>query len=200
MIEYKGQINLPNANLGVTERTITANEDCRTCDTQALAREIAHASHNLIPEQVANMVLENFCKAAVEKMSEGFAIQLNNGSDVALRIFPDIHLKCGNINLKRAKELTDNQNLTEQEMVDMAGELIDQVGVTVSVRAVAQRKFTELLEKEEYQLKRTGIITKTATASDTQEENGGTQQGGDNGGNTGNGGSDNGGNEEGDQN
>lgn len=185
MIEYKGQINLPNANLGVTERTITANEDCRTCDTQALAREIAHASHNLIPEQVANMVLENFCKAAVEKMSEGFAIQLNNGSDVALRIFPDIHLKCGNINLKRAKELTDNQNLTEQEMVDMAGELIDQVGVTVSVRAVAQRKFTELLEKEEYQLKRTGIITKTATASDTQEENGG---------NTGNGGSDNGGN------
>lgn len=182
MIEYKGQINLPNANLGVTERTITANEDCRTCDTQALAREIAHASHNLIPEQVANMVLENFCKAAVEKMSEGFAIQLNNGSDVALRIFPDIHLKCGNINLKRAKELTDNQNLTEQEMVDMAGELIDQVGVTVSVRAVAQRKFTELLEKEEYQLKRTGIITKTATASDTQEENGGTQQGGDNGG------------------
>lgn len=200
MIEYKGQINLPNANLGVTERTITANEDCRTCDTQALAREIAHASHNLIPEQVANMVLENFCKAAVEKMSEGFAIQLNNGSDVALRIFPDIHLKCGNINLKRAKELTDNQNLTEQEMVDMAGELIDQVGVTVSVRAVAQRKFTELLEKEEYQLKRTGIITKTATASDTQEENGGTQQGGDNGSNTGNGGSDNGGGEEGDQN
>ena len=200
MIEYKGQINLPNANLGVTERTITANEDCRTCDTQALAREISHASHNLIPEQVANMVLENFCKAAVEKMSEGFAIQLNNGSDVALRIFPDIHLKCGNINLKRAKELTDNQNLTEQEMVDMAGELIDQVGVTVSVRAVAQRKFTELLEKEEYQLKRTGIITKTATASDTQEENGVTQQGGDNGSNTGNGGSDNGGNEEGDQN
>lgn len=191
MIEYKGQINLPNANLGVTERTITANEDCRTCDTQALAREIAHASHNLIPEQVANMVLENFCKAAVEKMSEGFAIQLNNGSDVALRIFPDIHLKCGNINLKRAKELTDNQNLTEQEMVDMAGELIDKVGVTVSVRAVAQRKFTELLEKEEYQLKRTGIITKTATASDTQEENGG---------NTGNGGSDNGGGEDGDQN
>jgi hypothetical protein len=200
MIEYKGQINLPNANLGVTERTITANEDCRTCDTQALAREISHASHNLIPEQVANMVLENFCKAAVEKMSEGLAIQLNNGSDVALRIFPDIHLKCGNINLKRAKELTDNQNLTEQEMVDMAGELIDKVGVTVSVRAVAQRKFTELLEKEEYQLKRTGIITKTATASDTQEENGGTQQGGDNGSNTGNGGSDNGSNEEGDQN
>jgi uncharacterized membrane protein YgcG len=200
MIEYKGQINLPNANLGVTERTITANEDCRTCDTQALAREISHASHNLIPEQVANMVLENFCKAAVEKMSEGLAIQLNNGSYVAMRIFPDIHLKGGNINLKRAKELTGNASLTEQEMVDMAGELIDKVGVTVSVRAVAQRKFTELLEKEEYQLKRTGIITKTATASDTQEENGGTQQGGDNGSNTGNGGSDNGGGEEGDQN
>jgi hypothetical protein len=64
MIEYKGQLNLGNEALG-SEKTITANETVRTCDTKALAREIAHASHDLIPEQVASMVLENFCKAAV---------------------------------------------------------------------------------------------------------------------------------------
>ena len=45
------------------------------------------------------------CKAAVEKMSEGFAVQLTSGEDVAIRIFPDIHIVGGNINLKRAKEL-----------------------------------------------------------------------------------------------
>ena len=179
MIEYKGQINLPNPNLGVTERTITANEDCRTCDTKALAREIHH-QNQLIPEDVAEAVLKYFCKASVEKMSEGFAIQLKNDDDVAMRIFPDIHIKGGNINLKRAKELTENQSLTEQEMVDMAGELIDKVGVTVSVRAVAQRKFTELLEKEEYQLKRTGIVTKTATSESQEEENNGSEGGNDN--------------------
>ena len=37
------------------------------------------------------------CKAAVEKMSEGFAVQLTSGEDVAIRIFPDIHIVGGNI-------------------------------------------------------------------------------------------------------
>lgn len=157
MIEYKGQLNMGNEALG-TEKTITANEVLRTCDTKALAREIAHASHDLIPEQVAAMVLENFCKAAVEKMAEGFAIQLNNGSDVAIRIFPDIHVKGGNINLARAKEL--DPTVTELT-AENAGDLIDKAGgVQVRVRATCMQKFTDLLEKEEYQVKRVGIETK----------------------------------------
>lgn len=76
MIEYKGQLNEGVEAFG-TEKTITANEVLRTCDTKALAREIHH-QNTLIPEQVAEAVLENFCKAAVEKMAEGFAIQLNS--------------------------------------------------------------------------------------------------------------------------
>ena len=102
MIEYKGQLNMGNEALG-SEKTITANEVVRTCDMKALAREISH-QNSLIPEQVAAAVLENFCKAAVEKMAEGFAITLNSGNDVAIRIFPDIHIKGGNINLARAKQ------------------------------------------------------------------------------------------------
>ena len=146
-----------NEALG-TEKTITANESLRTCDTKALAREIAHASHDLIPEQVAAMVLENFCKAAVEKMAEGFAIQLNAGTDVAIRIFPDIHVKGGNINLARAKEL--DPTVTELT-AENAGDLIDKAGgVQVRVRATCMQKFTDLLEKEEYQVKRVGIETK----------------------------------------
>ena len=180
MIEYKGQLNMGNEAFG-TEKTITANESLRTCDTKVLAREIAHASHDLIPEQVAAMVLENFCKAAAEKMAEGFAIQLNNGSDVAIRIFPDIHVKGGNINLARAKEL--DPTVTELT-VENAGDLIDKAGgVTCRVRATCMQKFTDLLEKEEYQVKRTGIevkayVERVGGDDDGDEGQGGSNQGG----------------------
>ena len=184
MIEYKGQLNMGNEALG-TEKTITANESLRTCDTKALAREIAHASHDLIPEQVAAMVLENFCKAAAEKMAEGFAIQLNNGQDVAIRIFPDIHVKGGNINLARAKEL--DPTVTELT-AENAGDLIDKAGgVTCRVRATCMQKFTDLLEKEEYQVKRTGIEVKAYVERIGGDDDGDEGQGGGNG----NGGGDN---------
>lgn len=153
MIEYKGQLNLGNEALG-TEKTITANECVRTCDTKALAREIHH-QNTLIPEQVAEAVLENFCLAAVEKMTEGFAIQLMNGQDVAMRIYPDIHVKGGNINLARAKQL--DPTVTELT-AENAGALIDKAGgVTVRVRATVQQKFTDLLLKQEPQVQRVGI-------------------------------------------
>lgn len=199
MIEYQGQINLPNANIGQTEKTITANEVVRTCDTKALAKEIAHQSHDLITEGIAEMVINSFCQACVEKMSEGFAIQFLNGNDVAMRIFPDVHLNTPskNINLSRAKEL-DPTITTEAQMVEKAGELIDKVGLKVGVRAVVQQKFTELLEKEGCQLKRTGIIGVTASGGDSEQGGGDNNPdpnpnngGGDNGGGNGGGGTSN---------
>jgi hypothetical protein len=184
MIEYKGQLNMGNEAFG-TEKTITANEDVRTCDVKALAREITH-QNSLIPEDVAAQVLSYFCKAAVQKISEGFAVQLTSGNDVAIRIFPDVHIKGGNINLTRAKQLDPTvTELTEEN----AGELIDKAGVQVRVRSTCMQKFTELLEKEEYQLKRTGIEVKPYVALNSGE--GGTQGGGSNGG--GDNGGDNGG-------
>ncbi len=33
-------------------------------------------------------------------MAMGFAIQFKNGQDVLMRIYPDVHLKGGNINLE----------------------------------------------------------------------------------------------------
>lgn len=177
MIEYKGQLNMGNEALG-TEKTITANEVVRTCDAKALAREINH-QNSLIPEQVAAAVLENFCKAAVEKMAEGFAIQLNSGTEVAIRIYPDIHIKGGNINLARAKEL--DPSVTELT-AENAGALIDKAGgVQVRVRSTCMQKFTDLLELEGYQLKRTGIETKAYVAKtgedENENENGGSQGG-----------------------
>ena len=180
MIEYKGQLNEGNEALG-SEKTITANEVLRTCDTKALAREISH-QNKLIPEDVAAAVLGYFCKAAVEKMSEGFAIQLMSGQDVAIRIFPDIHIKGGNINLARAKEL--DPTVTELT-AENAGGLIDKAGVKCRVRATCMQPFTDLLEREEYQLRRTAIETVPYIAkkdgSGSGDDNGGGT-GGDNGG------------------
>lgn len=185
MIEYKGQLNLGNEALG-TEKTITANECVRTCDTKALAREIHH-QNTLIPEQVAEAVLENFCLAAVEKMTEGFAIQLMNGQDVAMRIYPDIHVKGGNINLARAKQLDPSvTDLTAEN----AGALIDKAGgVTVRVRATVQQKFTDLLLKQEPQVQRVGIAeapyverTLNDDEGDANPSTGGNNGGGNNGG------------------
>lgn len=180
MIEFKGQINLPNPNIGQTEKTITANESVRTCDTRSLAKEVAHASHDLVTEGIAELVINNFCKACVEKMVEGFAINMLNGEDVMMRIFPDIHLDTPtkNINLAKARELLDNPQLTEAEMVERAGELIDKVGVKVSVRAVVQQKFTDLLSKEGYKVTRTGIITATEQTASGSGQQGGSGEGG----------------------
>lgn len=191
MLEYKGQLNEGNEALG-SEKTITANEVLRTCDTKALAREISH-QNALIPEDVAAAVLTYFCKAAVEKMAEGFAVQLTSGNDVALRIFPDIHVKGGNINLARAKELDPSiTQLTEENV----GSLIDRAGIQVRVRATAMQKFTDLLEKEEYQLKRIGVETVpfVAKKNEDENENGGSTnpEPGTGGNDTGNGGNDGG--------
>lgn len=179
MIEYKGQLNLGNEAFG-TEKTITANESLRTCDAKALAREIHH-QNGLIPEDVAASVLAYFCKAACEKMAEGFAIQLYNGDDVAIRIFPDIHVKGGNINLKRAKELDPT---VAELTLENAGELIDKAGgVTVRVRAVVQQKFTDLLNAEGIRVQRTGIIEApyVARKSEDEEETEQSANGGENG-------------------
>ena len=156
MIKYNVFLNNGNEALGVTEKTITANEVLDTVDEQALAREITH-ENPLIPEQVAKSVLENFCKAAANLMSMGFAIQLKSGQDVAMRIYPDVHVKDGNINLKRARELDPE---VAALTVENAGALVDKAGVTVRVRAESEVKFTELLKAAGAGVQRKDVVEK----------------------------------------
>ena len=157
MIDYKVCVNNGNEVLGINQKTITANEDLRTADEAALAREIAH-ENPLIPEQVAQSVLQNFCKAAANLMTMGFAIQLRNGNDVALRIHPDIHVDGGNIDLQRAMELMPDKVHSEADMDTYAGDLVSRAGVTVKVRAESQPKFTELLKSLNPGVNRTGVV------------------------------------------
>ena len=171
-MKYSVSLNLGNEYIGANEKTITANEVVETVDEQALAREISH-ENPLIPEQVAKAVLENFCKAAASLMSLGFAIQLKNGNDVALRLYPDIHVKGGNINLSRAQQL--DPTVTELTL-ENAGALVDKAGVTVRAKAECEQKFTELLLSMGASVNRKEVVEKAKVerkdGSDTGSGNG----------------------------
>ena len=185
MIQYEVCLNQGNEALQ-TGKSITANEILLNCDEKALAREIHH-QNSLIPEDVAASVLGYFGKAAAQLMAMGFAIQFKNGQDVLMRIYPDLHLNGGNINLARAKEL--DPEVTDLTM-ENAGELATKVGVSVKVRCETEVKFTDMLEKEGYNVERQGVVEKAYVPRSGE---GGSNQGNGTTGNdnTGNGGSDN---------
>lgn len=156
MFYYNICINNGVEAFGTEGKTITINEVVQTADIKALAREIHH-ENMLIPEQVAEGVLQNFAKAAVNLMSQGFAIQFMSGTDVVMRIYPDMHVKGGNINLARAKELIPG---TTEITTDNAGELVSKAGVTVRAKAECEQKFTEMLMAESSGIQRKDIVEK----------------------------------------
>ena len=170
MIQYEVNLNQGNEVLG-SGKTITANEVLLTADEKVLAREIHH-QNSLIPEDVAASVLGYFGKAAAQLMAMGFAIQFKNGQDVLMRIYPDLHIKGGNINLARAKQL--DPSVTSLNMQN-AGDLATKAGVQVRVRCETETKFTELLETEGYQVERKEVkevayvAKKSGDASDEGE-------------------------------
>ena len=195
MIKYQVSLNKGVEAFG-TGPSITANEIVDTADASALAREIHHLN-SLIPEQVAEAVLQNFCEAAANLMAMGYAVVLRSGADAAIRIYPDVHVKGGNINLDRAKQLIPG---TVALSLDNAGDLVSKAGVTVRAKAECEAKFTDLLTKAEARLERKEVVEKAfvkrANASDSSDsENGGSDSsdsegdGGSTGGSGGNGGS-----------
>ena len=195
MIKYQVSLNKGVEAFG-TGPSITANEIVDTADASALAREIHHLN-SLIPEQVAEAVLQNFCEAAANLMAMGYAVVLRSGADAAIRIYPDVHVKGGNINLDRAKQLIHG---TVALSLDNAGELVTKAGVTVRAKAECEVKFNDLLTTAGARLERKEVVEKAfvkrANASDSSDsENGGSDSsdsegdGGSTGGSGSNGGS-----------
>lgn len=191
MIKYQVSLNKGVEAFG-TGPTITANEIVDTADASALAREIHHLN-SLIPEQVAEAVLQNFCEAAANLMAMGYAVVLRSGADAAIRIYPDVHVKGGNINLDRAKQLIPG---TVSLSLDNAGDLVTKAGVTVRAKAECEAKFTDLLTKAEARLERKEVVEKAfvkranGSNDDSAEEGGSSDSGsgsdsGNNGGSTG---------------
>ena len=178
---YNVSLNQGNEALG-SGKSITVNEVLNTVDEHALAHHI-HLHNQLIPEQVAESVLQNFIDAAAELMSMGFAIQLRNKQDVALRIYPDIHVKGGNITLEKAREI--DPTVTDLTL-ENAGDLVSRVGVTVRARAEVEQKFTDLLLSQGASLERKEVVERAYV-----QKKDGIGEGGNGSGEGGNGGGDN---------
>ena len=141
MFSYNININNGVEAFGTEGKTITVNDVTETVDIKVLAREIHH-ENLLIPEQVAECVLENFAQAAVNLMSMGYAIQFMSGNNVVMRIYPDMHVKGGNINLARAQQLIPG---TTDITTENARDLVNRAGITVRAKAECEQKFTEML-------------------------------------------------------
>ena len=176
MIKYQISVNQGNEALG-TSKSISANEVVETVDEQALAREIHHLNA-LIPEQVAASVLQNFCQAAAQLMAMGYAVVLKNGNDAAIRIYPDVHIKGGNINLARAKELDPTvTDLTKEN----AGDLVTKAGVTVRAKAECEKKMTDLLKGMNISLERKEVVERAYVARKSESGSGTPDSGDGNG-------------------
>ena len=110
-------------------------------------------------------------------MAMGMAIQFKNGQDVVLRIYPDVKVKDGNINLERAKQL--DPTVTDLTMENAAA-LVDKAGVVVRVKAESQSKFTELFKAQKPSLERVAVVQKdkiTKDGSIASSENSGSNSG-----------------------
>ena len=170
-MEYTISINNGVEAFGTAgQKTITVNEELKTVDAKFLAHYIS--LHNpTIPQQTAQSVLENFVECAAELMAQGNAIQLKNGQDVALRLYGDIHIKGGNINLQRARELMPG--LTEITP-ENAQELVNRAGITVRAYAEVEQKFTDLLLAQGASVTSSGRVVEKATVARKDGTDGGS--------------------------
>ena len=179
MIDYKIFINNGNEAFGTTGKTISIEEQPRTVSVDFLADAI-NSQNELIPKRTVKEVLSIFGTVASRLMAEGMALQFQNDGDVLLRLYTDARIKDGNINLARARELTHNPELTEDEMVARAGELVGLAGVQLRAYAEVQTKFNELLKSFKPQPNATGVVERARIERKNGEGGTGTddQQGG----------------------
>ena len=142
MIKYNIKLNQGNEVLN-SEKTVTAVEVVENVDAKFMAHHM-HLHNALIPEDVATAVLNAFCESAAELMGQGHAVVLTSKGKAALRLYPDIHVKGGNINLARAQELMPE--VTELTL-DNASELVQRAGLTLRAKAECEPAMGVLLDQ-----------------------------------------------------
>ena len=143
MIKYDVKLNNGVEAFGTTEKTLTAAEHVENVDAKFMAHHM-HLHNPLIPEDVATAVLNAFCESAAELMGQGHAVVLTSKGKAALRLYPDVHVKGGNINLARAQELMEG--VTELSL-DNASELVQRAGLTLRAKAECEPAMGVLLDQ-----------------------------------------------------
>ena len=189
MIKYNIKLNQGNEVLN-SEKSISAVEVVENVDAKFMAHHM-HLHNALIPEDVATAVLNAFCESAAELMGQGHAVVLTSKGKAALRLYPDIHVKGGNINLARAQELMEG--VTELTL-DNATELVQRAGLTLRAKAECEPAMGVLLDQSKSGLTLNSVVNvpyvhRTATPATPTDPH----EGGNNGGNNTGGGNNDGG-------
>ena len=181
MLKYNVKLNNGNEALNVNEKTITAVEVVENVDAKFMAHHM-HLHNALIPEDVATAVLNAFCESAAELMGQGHAVVLTSKGKAALRLYPDVHVKGGNINLARAQELMPE--VTELSL-DNASELVQRAGLTLRAKAECEPAMGVLLDQSKSGLTLNEVVNvpyvhRTATPADPAAPTEGTGNQGNN--------------------
>ena len=176
MVDYKLFINNGVDAFGTTGKTLSVEEQPRTISVDFLADAI-YSQNELVPKRQVKEVLSTFGVVAARLMAEGLALQFQADGDVLLRLYCDARVRGGNINLQRARQLTGNPSLTEEEMVARAGEIVRLAGVQLRAYAEVQKKFTDLLDSFHPQANNVGTEER-ARIERTDGSQQGDQQGG----------------------
>lgn len=177
MIKYNIKLNQGNEVLN-SEKTVTAVEVVENVDAKFMAHHM-HLHNPLIPEDVATAVLNAFCESAAELMGQGNAVVLTNKGKAALRLYPDVHVKGGNINLARAQELMPE---VAELTLDNASELVQRAGLTLRAKAECEPAMGVLLDQSKSGLTLNAVVNvpyvqRTATTADPADPTSGTNPG-----------------------
>ena len=175
MIKFDVKLNNGIEAFGTTEKTLTACEHVENVDAKFMAHHM-HLHNALIPEDVATSVLNAFCESAAELMGQGYAVVLTSKGKAALRLYPDIHVKGGNINLARAQELMEG--VTELSL-DNASELVQRAGLTLRAKAECEPAMGMLLDQSKSGLTLNEVVNvpyvhRTASPADPADPADGT--------------------------
>lgn len=179
-VDYKIFINNGVDAFNTTGKTLSVEEQPKSVSVDFLADAI-HSQNELIPKRTAKEVLSLFGVVAARLMAEGLAMQFTDDGKVLLRVYADAKIKGGNINLARARELTGDASLTEEQMVSRAGEIVALAGVQIRAYAEVQQKFNELLQSFNPSPNLDGIVER-ARIERKDGEGGGSDSNGGNGG------------------
>ena len=191
MIKYNVKLNNGVEALNINEKSVSAEEVVENVDAKFMAHHM-HLHNALIPEDVATAVLNAFCESAAELMGQGHAVVLTSKGKAALRLYPDVHVKGGNINLARAQELMEG--VTELTL-DNATELVQRAGLTLRAKAECEPAMGVLLDQSKSGLTLNSVVNvpyvhRTATPATPTDPNEGGNNGGNNNGGGNNGGGD----------
>lgn len=141
MIDYDIIINEGNDILGM-DKTITLKRKPHLLSSQRLLQRI-YDKNPLVPKQVTKGVIDFLFDVIVDELSNGRSVRLKRGNETQLRFSPEVRIKGGNINLKRAKELDPSvTDITPEN----AAALVRKAGTYIRVKVRCDKRMTQKLQ------------------------------------------------------